>query len=86
MVNFEHLKKVKNCLSQIIKKYIDITCSIMLFMTLFYTWFYIEQVVIINIICILMEVYVLYYGGKMLPKWSMLNIMIAFWRIVFIMN
>lgn len=80
------MEKIKNRLSQIAKEYIDIVYSFLLVMTLFYSWFLIEKAIIVSIICILMEIYVLYYGDKRLNKWAMLNIMIGFARIVYIMN
>lgn len=75
---------MKSKLKNRIEKYIDIIYSIILFFTLFYSWFSIEKKLIISAICILMEIYVFYYGEKKLNKWAMFNVMIAFWRIVFI--
>lgn len=68
-------------INPLIEKYIDGAYSFFLLLFLLLDWFSIRNDMQIPIICIMMELYALYYCEKKLNKWAMLNLMLAFYRI-----
>ena len=81
-------REIKELLRIFLEKNIDVICSAILLFSIFVTWYPIDVKNFIVFVCIMMALYVLYYGWQMkkFGKWAALNIIVGFLRIAYLLE